>query len=73
MCVASLAGSKRRGRRTTSKRSRNLEYLENRDYLPQYALPNFYVHVATADNLLRASGVEVGKSDELGPQAWKKA
>jgi hypothetical protein len=33
----------------------------------QWALPNFYFHVATAYNLLRHNGVPVGKLDFLGP------
>jgi uncharacterized protein len=31
-----------------------------------FALPNFYFHMATAYNILRANGVEVGKRDFLG-------
>ena len=31
------------------------------------SLPNFYFHVATAYNILRHNGVEVGKRDYLGP------
>ena len=37
---------------------------------PQYyfgfALPNFYFHMSTAYNILRANGVEIGKRDFLG-------
>jgi hypothetical protein len=36
-------------------------------YLKQYALPNFFFHVTTAYALLRHNGVELGKSDYLGP------
>lgn len=36
------------------------------DYLTSYALPNFYFHVATAYNILRHNGVEIGKRDYLG-------
>ncbi|MFT4150711.1 MAG: DUF1993 domain-containing protein [Paracoccaceae bacterium] len=35
-------------------------------YLYGYAIPNFYFHMTTAYNLLRANGVEVGKVDFLG-------
>ena len=35
-------------------------------YLSTYALPNFYFHMATAYNILRANGVEIGKVDFLG-------
>jgi uncharacterized protein len=37
-------------------------------YLLGFALPNFYFHVATAYNILRHNGVEIGKKDFLGPQ-----
>jgi uncharacterized protein len=36
------------------------------DYVTQFALPNFYFHVATAYNILRANGVELGKRDFIG-------
>jgi uncharacterized protein len=35
-------------------------------YLQSFVLPNVYFHVATAYNILRHSGVEVGKADFLG-------
>jgi uncharacterized protein len=35
-------------------------------YLQSFVLPNVYFHVATAYNILRHSGVEVGKVDFLG-------
>jgi hypothetical protein len=38
------------------------------DYLQAFALPNFYFHVATAYNILRHNGVEIGKRDFLGGQ-----
>ncbi|QRM56332.1 DUF1993 domain-containing protein [Sinorhizobium sp. BG8] len=37
------------------------------DYLLKFALPNFFFHVATAHDILRHNGVEVGKRDYLGP------
>lgn len=36
-------------------------------YLLTFALPNFYFHVATAHDILRNQGVQVGKRDYLGP------
>ena len=36
------------------------------DYLLSFVLPNLYVHGATAYNILRHSGVELGKQDFLG-------
>ena len=35
-------------------------------YLLAYAWPNFYFHAATAYNILRHNGVEIGKADFLG-------
>ena len=35
-------------------------------YLLGHAYPNFYFHVTTAYNILRANGVEVGKRDYIG-------
>jgi hypothetical protein len=39
------------------------------DYLRHFALPNFYFHATTTYALLRHYGVDLGKSDFLGPQA----
>jgi hypothetical protein len=36
-----------------------------KDYLPGFALPNFFFHVTTAYAILRAQGVGVGKPDFL--------
>jgi hypothetical protein len=36
------------------------------DYLMQYALPNFYFHLATAYNILRHNGLNLGKLDYMG-------
>src|SRR5687767_10299591 len=35
-------------------------------YLLGHAYPNFYFHVTTAYNILRANGVEIGKRDYIG-------
>ena len=35
-------------------------------YVVGFALPNFYFHVTTAYNILRANGVEIGKRDFIG-------
>ena len=37
------------------------------DYLLQFALPNFFFHIATTHAILRQQGVPVGKTDYLGP------
>jgi hypothetical protein len=41
--------------------------LKGEAYLKQFVLPNFFFHVTTAYALLRHYGVELGKSDYLGP------
>ena len=40
--------------------------LTGKDYFNGAALPNFYFHLATAYNILRHNGVELGKGDFLG-------
>ena len=35
------------------------------DYVTQWAMPNFYFHVVTAYDILRANGIELGKKDFL--------
>ncbi|HEV2430032.1 MAG TPA: DUF1993 domain-containing protein, partial [Burkholderiales bacterium] len=35
-------------------------------YLMGHAWPNFYFHVTTAYNILRANGVDIGKRDYIG-------
>ncbi|KAF5877664.1 putative family transcriptional regulator protein [Botrytis fragariae] len=37
-----------------------------KDYVLNFAIPNFYFHVVTAYNILRKEGVPVGKFDFLG-------
>ncbi len=36
------------------------------DYFNGFVLPNFYFHLATAYNILRHNGVELGKNDYMG-------
>jgi uncharacterized protein len=38
------------------------------DYLLKWVMPNVYFHVTTAYNILRHLGVELGKTDYLGPR-----
>ncbi len=40
--------------------------LEGLPYILYFVLPNVYFHVTTAYNILRHSGVEIGKGDFLG-------
>lgn len=35
------------------------------DYVNQWAMPNFYFHIVTAYDILRANGIELGKKDFL--------
>ncbi len=39
---------------------------DGKSYISAFVLPNFYFHVTTAYNNLRACGVDVGKRDYLG-------
>lgn len=41
--------------------------LSPQDYVLKLAIPNFFFHVATAHGTLRNAGIDVGKSDYLGP------
>ena len=43
----------------------NYAELPAQEYVDDFLLPNFYFHLATAYNLLRANGVEIGKADFL--------
>jgi uncharacterized protein len=46
--------------RSSTKSMQGLPYLQN------HLLPNLYFHITTAYNILRHSGVELGKQDFLG-------
>ena len=46
-------------------RTTKLEF-KGADYLTRFALPNFFFHTATAYDILRHAGVEVGKRDFMG-------
>ena len=37
------------------------------DYLMRFALPNFYFHCSIAFAILRHRGLDIGKTDFLGP------
>lgn len=41
-------------------------YLKGKDYLCDYAIPNFLFHVVTAYDIIRHQGAPLGKSDYLG-------
>jgi hypothetical protein len=54
------------GREIVLKFPNNTFTFKGQDYLTFFAIPNFTFHVVTAYNILRHSGVEIGKSDFLG-------
>ena len=53
-------------REITMKIAGNDMTLSGRDYLLGFAVPNFYFHAATAYDVLRHNGVELGKRDFMG-------
>lgn len=44
-----------------------------RDVLFEHAIPNFYFHATTTYALLRHNGVDLGKSDFIGPRTTQEA
>jgi uncharacterized protein len=44
----------------------NRGHMKGADYLNHFALPNFFFHLTTAYDILRHSGVEIGKLDFIG-------
>lgn len=64
--VSQLEGSEER-EITITIRKVDLKFT-GQDYLLKWVLPNVYFHVTTAYNILRHQGVELGKSDFLGPR-----
>ncbi len=54
------------GRDVTFPVGPNTMTLKGQQFLSHYALPNFYFHAATAHDILRHNGVEIGKRDFLG-------
>ena len=59
-----LAGAE--DRKVTMKTPQTTLEFSGRDYLTQFALPNFFFHVTTAYGLLRHKGIKLGKMDYLG-------
>ena len=47
------------------------KFIMGKDFLIQHAMPNFYFHTSMAYAILRANGVDLGKTDFLGNQNWK--
>jgi hypothetical protein len=53
--------------RTVTIKSPNRTFeMTGRDFVTNFALPNFYFHVTTAYGLLRSKGIQIGKMDYLG-------
>jgi len=44
----------------------NKGHMKGSDYLHHFVLPNFYFHLTTAYDILRHSGVEIGKRNFMG-------
>jgi hypothetical protein len=61
---AQLAGSENRMVEVKVRGGRGI--LRGDTYLLQILLPNFFFHVATAHDILRHSGLKIGKKDYLG-------
>lgn len=64
--MSRLEGSEQR-EITVTIRKVDLKFT-GQDYLLKWVMPNVYFHVTTAYNILRHNGVELGKSDFLGPR-----
>ena len=45
--------------------------LNGKDYLIQFALPNFYYHITSAYNIIRSTGLDLGKAEFLGQINWQ--
>jgi hypothetical protein len=54
------------GREITLPLGPNRGHMKGADYLNHFALPNFFFHLTTAYDILRHSGVEIGKLDFIG-------
>ncbi len=54
------------GRTVTIKQGGQDRVLDASDYFYGVAIPNFYFHMTTAHDILRANGVPVGKGDFIG-------
>ncbi|NVJ28030.1 DUF1993 domain-containing protein [Myxococcus sp. AM011] len=65
--AAALQGSEKRTVTLTAGEYK--QDFKGDDYLLTFALPNFYFHVTTAYDILRHSGVRIGKQDFIGPFA----
>lgn len=44
----------------------NVRHMQGLPYLLHYAMPNFYFHAATAYDILRHNGLDIGKRDFVG-------
>jgi hypothetical protein len=62
--AAQIDGSEERD--VTVQAGPNTLHFKGQPYLINYALPNFYFHLATAYGILRHNGIEIGKKDFIG-------
>jgi hypothetical protein len=62
----------RQARHDDSPPNRPGKAIAAEEYLYARQMPNFFFHVTTAYDLLRHGGVEIGKSDYLGPLGFRR-
>jgi uncharacterized protein len=71
-CVAFLESIDKKAFEGAGERDITLRFggrdvtMNGSDYVNNAAMPNFYFHMATAYNILRHNGIELGKSDFIG-------
>lgn len=70
-CLAYLETFREKDFEGAETRKVTLPFLENKsfegkDYATALAIPNFYFRITTAYAILRANGVEIGKTDYIG-------
>jgi uncharacterized protein len=64
--AAKFAGGETREIVLRAGTPRERKFATGEAYLHEYGVPQFFFHVATAYNLLRHNGVELGKTDYMG-------
>ena len=64
--AAALEGAKSRPVTLATRRWGEVVFDDGMAYTSDFLLPNFFFHVVTAYDILRAAGVELGKLDYLG-------
>jgi hypothetical protein len=64
--ASSIEGSEARPIAVPRRNAEPLRF-DGESYLEHFALPNFFFHVTTAYAILRHNGVDLGKTDYIGP------